>query len=304
MTNELGTAAIALEESVGDGISEVRALEVERDPQPEIEEILGPEEFEALLLEGSATFEPSAPEADHATAAPERADLRSSGTWPKHDLETGETVAEAASTLRVFPIDSPKRGPRVEPPLPPRREPRDAPAVRVAAPLPNLDTAEEVNALRAELTRLSRQMRARDAYLQELERALEHNRRELATAGLSTGLTAARLFGRLRGQTFRIAELEADLRQAQLALATLRAAQQTPAGARDDLRAIKGIGPRFAQQLRELGFSSYASIAGLSSDDILRIATRLRISTDRIERDAWIEQARVLVSKSAPRVTD
>ena len=238
MTNALGPAAIALAESIGEGISEVRALGVEREREAEIEEILGPEEFESLLLDGSASFEASA----------------------------------APAPLQPAPLQ-----------------------------LPNADVSQEVDALRAELARLSRQMRARDAYLQELERALEHNRRELATAGLSTGFNAARLFGRLRGQTFRIAELEADLRQAQLALATLRAARQAPVGARDDLRAIKGIGPRFAEQLYELGFTSYARIADLSSDEMLRIATRLRISAERIERDAWVEQARALIEQSAAR---
>jgi predicted flap endonuclease-1-like 5' DNA nuclease len=302
MTNELGPA---LAEAIGDGISEVRTLGRQRDaePEPEIEEILGPEEFEALLLEGAASFEPSTPAATtpansvrptHATPQ----DLRSSGTWPKLHPETADAM-DAASTLQVFPVDAnEQRTIRIEPPnARPKRDPLP-PAI-----VPNTsEPSQELAALRAELTRFSRQMRARDAYLQELELALEHNRRELATAGLSTGLTAARLFGRLRGQAFRIAELETDLRQAQLALATLRAAHQhsPSASPRDDLRAIRGIGPRFAEQLHELGFTSFASIATLSSDDMVRIATRLRISSDRIERDTWVEQARALVARSNP----
>jgi len=65
--------------------------------------------------------------------------------------------------------------------------------------------------LQAELTRLRNQMRARDAYLRELERALEVTRSELTSAGLRDPQDLHRLLGRVRGQAFRIAELEAEL---------------------------------------------------------------------------------------------
>jgi predicted flap endonuclease-1-like 5' DNA nuclease len=222
----------------------------------ESEEVLGPEEFEALLVEGAATFEPSTAKIDQPKPKPPLAPARAR-TWPALD------------------------------------------ARKITPPTASASAEHELTTLRAELTRLTRQMRARDAYLQELERALEHNRRELAAAGLGTGLHAASMFGRLRGQTFRIAELEADLRQALLSLATLRSQQVASAKQRDDLRAIRGIGPRFAEQLRELGFDSFERIAALGTDDLVRIAARLRISVERIERDGWPEQARALITARA-----
>jgi hypothetical protein len=77
-----------------------------------------------------------------------------------------------------------------------------------AGPLP-LD----VIAAHAEIARLQRQMRARDAYLVELERALNASTRQLEAAGLGSVEDALRLLGRVRGQAFRIAELESELRQ-------------------------------------------------------------------------------------------
>jgi len=70
----------------------------------------------------------------------------------------------------------------------------------------------KVGDLQAELTRLRRQMRARDAYLAELERALADYDALLAQAGLHGLDDLAGLLGRVRGQAYRIAELELSLR--------------------------------------------------------------------------------------------
>jgi hypothetical protein len=75
--------------------------------------------------------------------------------------------------------------------------------------------AAELAAAREEITRLRAQMRARDAYLKELERALDASTRQLEASGLGSVLDAYRLLGKVRGQAFRIAELESELRKAQ-----------------------------------------------------------------------------------------
>jgi len=92
------------------------------------------------------------------------------------------------------------------------------PAATAVAPTPN--TPLSVEQLQAEVTRLRNQMRARDAYLRELERALEVTRSELAAADLRDPQDLHRLLGRVRGQSFRIAELEAELRLAKQSSAT------------------------------------------------------------------------------------
>lgn len=70
-----------------------------------------------------------------------------------------------------------------------------------------------LEAAEAELGRLRRQMRARDAYLAELERELHASTSELQASGIGSLEDAHKLLGRVRGQAFRIAELESELRQ-------------------------------------------------------------------------------------------
>lgn len=64
----------------------------------------------------------------------------------------------------------------------------------------------------------------------------------------------------------------------------------------DDLRRIKGVGPKLATLLNSLGVTSYAQIAGWSDADIDRIDAQLGAFAGRIRRDSWIEQAKYLSS--------
>jgi predicted flap endonuclease-1-like 5' DNA nuclease len=141
-----------------------------------------------------------------------------------------------------------------------------------------------------ELARLSAQLRARDAYLAELERELEARTRQLALAGIRSLNDVARLQGRLRGQAFRIAELEAEL--ACRSAAAAADSGETAPGA--DLRRIRGIGPRYAAQLAALGVHGVAQLAIWSDADVARVAAQLRISPGRIARESWVAQARSL----------
>jgi hypothetical protein len=95
--------------------------------------------------------------------------------------------------------------------LAPGTDPPSAPA-SIPATL-HLQVQSDLESARAELSRLNRLMRARDSYLLELERALEQNAQLLRTLGLEGADDAAELHGRLRGQMFRIAELEAELQR-------------------------------------------------------------------------------------------
>ena len=64
----------------------------------------------------------------------------------------------------------------------------------------------------------------------------------------------------------------------------------------DDLTKLKGVGPKLALQLNELGVTSFAQIAAWSEADIDRIDDQLGRFKGRIRRDNWIEQARLLTS--------
>ena len=64
----------------------------------------------------------------------------------------------------------------------------------------------------------------------------------------------------------------------------------------DDLTRMKGIGPKLAEQLSELGYTSFASIADLRLDDIEKEEHPLYSHRTRIHRDRWIAQAAKLAS--------
>lgn len=62
----------------------------------------------------------------------------------------------------------------------------------------------------------------------------------------------------------------------------------------DDLTRLKGVGPKLAAQLSEMGVTSFAQIAGWDDVEINRIDAQLGRFQGRIRRDAWVEQARLL----------
>lgn len=64
----------------------------------------------------------------------------------------------------------------------------------------------------------------------------------------------------------------------------------------DDLTRIKGVGPKLAAQLGDLGVTGLAQIASWSESDIDRIDGQLGRFQGRIRRDSWVEQARLLMS--------
>ena len=62
----------------------------------------------------------------------------------------------------------------------------------------------------------------------------------------------------------------------------------------DDLTRIKGLGPKLAGTLRELGVVSFAQIAAWTDADIDRIDAQLGRFQGRIRRDDWPAQAQLL----------
>lgn len=65
-------------------------------------------------------------------------------------------------------------------------------------------------------------------------------------------------------------------------------------GPPDDLRQIKGIGPKLAARLAELGITRFRQIADLSDAELAALDARLGSFQGRPERDRWREQARLL----------
>jgi len=225
-----------------------------------------------------------------------------------HELRDDEYTLDAEdfdATQRI--VLRPHRSRQPPPPPPPRRSLRTASdhasgqhSARNRSGVFSVADAAAAIALAnadpsAELARLRAQMRARDAYLLELERALEEHTQQLTAAGLNGLDDIARLLGRVRGQAFRIAELESELRRMATKLSE-RASDQR----RDEtdpsavLRRVRGIGPRYAQQLYALGITHVAQLAAWTEADVARIAAELHVAPSRIARQRWVEQAAAL----------
>ncbi len=64
----------------------------------------------------------------------------------------------------------------------------------------------------------------------------------------------------------------------------------------DDLRKIKGVGPKLVAMLAEQGITSFAQIAAWNDADIERVDATLGRFAGRITRDQWVEQAKLLES--------
>ena len=59
----------------------------------------------------------------------------------------------------------------------------------------------------------------------------------------------------------------------------------------DDLSRLKGVGPKFADALRGIGFTRYEQIAALSPTEIERLDAQLGAFSGRLTRDRIVEQA-------------
>jgi predicted flap endonuclease-1-like 5' DNA nuclease len=67
---------------------------------------------------------------------------------------------------------------------------------------------------------------------------------------------------------------------------------------RDDLKRIRGIGVLIEKKLNSMGIVGYEQIANWTADDIDRVSQSLDFK-GRIERENWVEQARILASGGA-----
>ncbi len=64
---------------------------------------------------------------------------------------------------------------------------------------------------------------------------------------------------------------------------------------KDDLLAIKGVGPKIAKRLQDYGITRYRQIAQLDSGSITRLENHLgTASAGRVLREKWVNQARAL----------
>jgi|SRR6478735_914489 predicted flap endonuclease-1-like 5' DNA nuclease len=77
----------------------------------------------------------------------------------------------------------------------------------------------------------------------------------------------------------------------ELLSAPVRRELDGPGSAADDLCKLKGVGPKFEERLRALGFHRYEQLAGLSAIEVERLDEQLGPFCGRLQRDRVIEQA-------------
>lgn len=69
-------------------------------------------------------------------------------------------------------------------------------------------------------------------------------------------------------------------------------------GKADDLKRIKGIGPKLEKLCNSLGFYHFDQIAGWTPDEIAWVDQNLEGFKGRVLRDNWVEQAKLLAAES------
>ena len=62
----------------------------------------------------------------------------------------------------------------------------------------------------------------------------------------------------------------------------------------DDFRLLKGVGPKFAARLNELGLMRFEQLAGLNETEVAHLDERLGPFRGRLARDRVVEQAHYL----------
>jgi len=91
------------------------------------------------------------------------------------------------------------------------------------------------------------------------------------------------------------------IREKETTTASVSIAKETPPqeaggdGPTDDLKRIRGIGVLIEKRLNAIGVRRYEQIANWTSGDIDRVSRLLEFK-GRIERESWVEQARILAS--------
>ncbi len=78
-----------------------------------------------------------------------------------------------------------------------------------------------------------------------------------------------------------------------------RSAQVEP-GSVDDLKRIRGVGPRLERLLHEAGITDLYQVAAWNDEDVANFAEQLGSFGKRIERDRWVEQAQKMVADAPP----
>jgi predicted flap endonuclease-1-like 5' DNA nuclease len=67
-------------------------------------------------------------------------------------------------------------------------------------------------------------------------------------------------------------------------------------GQADNLKEIKGVGPKLEKLLHSMGFYHFDQVAAWTADEIAWVDANLQGFKGRVSRDNWVEQAKILAA--------
>jgi predicted flap endonuclease-1-like 5' DNA nuclease len=157
-------------------------------------------------------------------------------------------------------------------------------------------SSAEVVALRSQLEQCQAASKEKDELIGRLEARLEGCGVDPKTAPASSpsaAATPARLV-----PTGKTASADADHGNANKG--SRPKALETPLdGKADNLKKIKGVGPKLEQLCNRLGFWHFDQIANWTDDEVVWVDANLEGFKGRVTRDNWVEQARLLAEGRA-----
>jgi len=156
--------------------------------------------------------------------------------------------------------------------------------------------AKDRDAMRGELATLSGQRDAFKVEIASVARAREKLASELESfirehTGTSPQIRTARQDPAVAAQLEELSRQQLELRE-RVEAAEKKLGQATSAP--DDLRRIRGIGPRFEAALIERGIDSYAKIGAWTDENIDEVAKAIGTTPERIRREGWVANAKRL----------
>ena len=148
------------------------------------------------------------------------------------------------------------------------------------APAPILDQSVKIKELEAELARVNSP---------DLENQIREHRLTIAAYKKKLSETKNQIY------TERVQKPAPKATKPELANKNKKSSKPTTKKAQsnghDDLKLIKGVGPKLEAMLNKLGVNTFAQIAEWNNSDIAKISTELGSFKDRITRDDWVAKA-------------
>jgi predicted flap endonuclease-1-like 5' DNA nuclease len=131
---------------------------------------------------------------------------------------------------------------------------------------------------------LAGRIREKDELIEKLEQDLADAARE-----------QEQRTGKARELDRRVAELEASIEQRDQRDGAPNWLMSGADGDKDDLTAIRGLGPTIERRLNRLGIYHYRQLAQMTADNAHWIAVKIHVVPGRILRDRWAEQAQLML---------